>query len=205
MRKRKAAALAIVVAIVALIPAAASAAGYEWRDHRAPFDFEFGNHIDTHQQSMVTGKSGLTGFLYITPSDQTTDDGVPIAKHGDCTVNPHGCTVGWELRGLARDAEYCGHVEGEHPAWAIESSAMPHQQGFTHFHWLNESTHHDTLMVGDIYDGYLLKLTAVETFVFNHHGEFLVEPGIDFGTHANVFATCEDWPHHGEPDGGHDH
>jgi len=198
-------ALAVTVALMLFMQAGASASGYEWRDHDAPFDFLFGNHIDTHQQSKLTGKSGLSGFLYITPSDKTTDDGVTIAKHGDCSMDPEGCDVGWLLRGLARNAEYCGHVSGEHPAWAIDPSDMPSQRGFTHFHWINETLHHDGLTVGDSYDGYLLKLTAVDTFVFDHHGEFLVEPGIDFETHANVFATCEDWPHFGEDGGGHDH
>lgn len=193
MGKRKLAALIVGLALVVAIPAAADADGYKWRDHRAPFDFEFGNHIDTHQQSKITGNGGLTGFLYITPGDAITDDGVPIAKHGDCTKDSEGCTVGWNLHGLARQAEYCGHEPGEHPAWAIDSADMPRQRGFTHFHWLNETPNPDGLEVGGIYEGQLLKLTAVETFVFDHHGEFLVEPGIDFETHANVFASCEDW------------
>jgi hypothetical protein len=204
MGKRKVAALFVGLALVVAIPAVAGADGYKWRDHKAPFDFVFGNHMDTHQQAQLTGMDGITGFLYITPSDRTTADGVPIAMHGDCTKNPDGCTVGWEIHGIAGQAEYCGHVHGEHPAWAIDADAMPSQRGFTHFHWMNETPHHDGLVVGDTYDGQLLKLTAVETFVFNHHGEFLVKPGIDFETHANVFAACEDWPHYGG-NGGHGH
>ena len=205
MGRRKLVAIIIGLALSLSVPAAVSAAGYEWRDHRSPFDFGFGNHIDTHQQSKLAGDSALTGFLYITPSDQTNGDGVPMAMHGDCSVNPEGCTVGWQLHGLTKEAEYCGHVAGEHPAWAIDAEDMPSQRGFTHFHWLNETLHHNGLAVGEAYDGYLLKLTAVETFVFDHHGEFLVEPGIDFETHANVFATCEEWPHYGQGDGGHGH
>lgn len=205
MSKRSFVALFVGMALIVAIPAVAGADGYEWRDHRAPFDFQFGNHMDTHQQSKQTGAGGLTGFLYITPGDRTTNDGLPIAMHGDCTKKPGGCTVGWELHGLTRQAEYCGHVTGEHPAWAIEPAAMPALRGFTHFHWLNETAHHDGLVIGDTYDGQLLKLTAVERFIFDHHGEFLVEPGIDFETHANVFAACEDWPHYGEDGGGHGH
>lgn len=205
MGKRELAALILGMALVVAIPAVAGADGYEWRDHRAPFDFEFGNHMDTHQQSKLTGTGGLTGFLYITPGDTTTPDGAPIAMHGDCSKNPDGCTVGWELHGLPAEAEYCGHVHGEHPAWAIEPEAMPKQRGFTHFHWLNETVHHDGLVPGETYDGQLLKLTAVEAFLFSHHGGFLVEPGIDFETHANVFTACEDWPHYGEAGGDHDH
>jgi hypothetical protein len=184
--------------------AAVAVAGYEWRDHAAPFDFEFGNHIDTHQQTQEVGKGQLTGFLYITPSDKVTDQGITIAKHGDCEQDAEGCTVGWNLHGLESTASYCGHRSGEHPGWAIDPADMPRQPGYTHFHWLGEPVHHsgssddhttsdDGLVVGTVYDGKLLKLTGVETFVFNHHGEFLVSPGIDFVTHANVFATCADW------------
>lgn len=205
MGKRKLFALIVGLALVVAIPAVAGADGYEWRDHRAPFDFKFGNHIDTHQQSQLTANKGLTGFLYITPSGATTAEGVIIAKHGDCTKNPEGCTVGWKLHGLAKRATYCGHVSGQHPAWAIDPADMPRQRGFTHFHWLNQTPHHDGLVVDRLYEGHVLKLTAVETFVFDHHGDFLVEPGIDFETHANVFAACEDWPHYGEGGGGHGH
>lgn len=205
IRRQTVISLAIGLAMILAIPAVAGAASYEWRDHASPFDFEFGNHIDTHQQSMLTGKTGLTGFLYITQSGETTDDGVPVAMHGDCSQDPAACSVGWSLKGLTREAEYCGHVSGEHPAWAIDPDSMPSQRGFTHFHWLNESLHHDGLTPGQTYDGYLLKLTAVDTFVFSHGSEYLVEPGIDFETHANVYATCEDWPHFGEGGGDHDH
>jgi len=31
--------------------------GYPWQDRAAPYDFEFGNHIDVHQQS----KAGWQG------------------------------------------------------------------------------------------------------------------------------------------------
>lgn len=205
MRTRGALAVAMFLAAVISIPTSAGASGFEWRDHEAPFDFLFGNHIDTHQQSQLTGTSGLSGFLYITPGEETTEDGVPIAKHGDCSQNPESCTVGWLLSGVAREAEYCGHVSGEHPAWAIASGQMPQQRGFTHFHWLDETLHHDGLRVGKRYDGHLLRLTAVTAFVFSHHGEYEVTPGIDFDTHANVYPTCEDWPHFGDGGGGHEH
>ncbi len=203
MRRR--AAVAIVLALVLLIPVGAGAKGYEWRHHAAPFDFLFGNHIDTHQQSLLADDAVLEGFLLITPSGETTDAGVPIVMHGNCSTNPEGCTVGWVLNGRPMEATYCGHVMGDHPAWAIDPDDMPRQRGFTHFHWLNETPHHDGLVVGTSYPGYLLKLTAVTNFVFNHHGQFPVKPGIDFETHDNVFPTCEDWPGYGQGGGGHDH
>lgn len=196
--------VALLLVGALLVPAAAAASGYEWRDHAAPFTFEFGNHIDTHQQTLLED-GHLEGFLYITPTGEVNDDGVPIAKHGDCTKNPEGCTVGWVLHGLPTTATYCGHRMGEHPAWAIDPGDMPRQRGFTHFHWMNESDHHDGLMAGHEYDGYVLKLTAVTSFEFNHHAGFLVEPGIDVDTHANVFQTCADWPGWNDGDGGHSH
>lgn len=196
--------LAAITILAMGLTAGTAAATYEWRNHRAPFDFEFGNHIDTHQQSQQTGKSGLVGFLYITPGDETNSDGVVIAKHGDCTTKPEGCTVGWNIQGRAMTATYCGHRMAEHPAWAIDPADMPRAPGFTHFHWLGVSTHHDRLIRAQSYPGYVLKLTAVDTFVFNHHGEFLVTPGVDYATHANIFATCTDWPGFGE-DNDHGH
>lgn len=205
MNRRSIAGLVLALAAVVLAPVGLSASGFEWRHHAAPFDFLFDNHIDTHQQSQLTGTSRLVGFLYITPSGETTDAGLPIAMHGDCSQKPDGCTVGWRLHGVAREAQYCGHVSGEHPAWAISPGALPPQRGFTHFHWLDVSLHHDGLEPGNTYPGYLLKLTAVERFVFSHHGQFLVEPGIDFDTHANVYPTCADWPHFGQNGGGHGH
>jgi hypothetical protein len=48
------------------------------------------------------------------------------------------------------------------------------------------------LTVGAEYPGVLLKLTARETFFFEHHGGFLVTPGIDYETHANVVTDCDD-------------
>lgn len=205
MQTRSVLVVVVFLAAIVSIPAGAGATGYAWRDHEAPFDFVFANHIDTHQQTQLTGNGGLTGFLYITPGEETTEGGVPIAKHGNCSQNPEGCTVGWLLNGVARQAEYCGHVSGEHPAWAIASRQMPRQPGFTHFHWLDETPHHDGLDVGERYNGQLLKLTAVTKFVFSHHGEWEVTPGIDLDTHANVYPTCEDWPHFGHGGGGHGH
>lgn len=179
MGTRKWVALVIAVLLVFLLPAGAAAGSYEWRDHAAPFDFRFGNHFDDHQQSELTGETGLTGFLYIAPTGEAVD-GVPVVEHGTDTV-------GWGLKGIAMEATYCGHPEGEHPAWVIDPGDMPRQRGFTHFHWEGP---HENLDVGESFDGYLLKLTAVDTFWFDHHGLFLVTPGIDFETHANVYEDC---------------
>lgn len=194
--------IALMLIGTLIIPAAATATGYEWRGHSPPFDYQFGNHIDTHQQSMLNEDGHLEGFLYITPGDDQDGNGVVDAKHGDCTSNPEGCEVGWVLHGIPYDAEYCGHNTGEHPTWAIDTEDLPRQRGFSHFHWENAhdnpDPHHTGLVVGEDYDGALLKLTAVQTFDFDHHHSFTVTPGIDFETHANVIDSCDDF----EPSGG---
>jgi hypothetical protein len=47
------------------------------------------------------------------------------------------------------------------------------------------------IQLGQLYSGYLLKLTARATFYFNHHGGmFLVTPGVDTTSHANV-TSCD--------------
>ena len=55
------------------------------------------------------------------------------------------------------------------------------------------------MAIGETFAGYLLKLTAVDTFWFDHHGLFPVTPGIDFETHANLYTVCPDLG----GDGGH--
>ena len=168
-----------------------SAQGYPWRDHARPFDFLFGNHIDTHQQSKIVGQDKLVGFLYIRFTGEYTPDGYPIAKHADCANVPGECTVGWILKGIPVEATYLGHEHGQHPQWELDDDDIPRRPGYTHFHWLNESAHADGLVVGEEYDGYLLKLTARDTFFFEHHGGFLVTPGIDEATHANIVLDSD--------------
>ncbi len=164
--------------------------GYSWQNHSAPFDFLFGNHIDTHQQTKELGNGQLQGFFYITFNGNETGDGIPEATHGNCNMNP-GCTVGWNLHGIPVQATLVAHGEGQHPTWCIDPDDMPNQQGYTHFHWLGAPEHAGGIGLGETYEGYLLKLTAHETFFFKHHGGFLVTPGIDYETHANVVTECD--------------
>ena len=164
---------------------------YRWRDHAPPFDFMFGNHIDVHQQSQVTKGDKLEGFLYIKFTGEDTEDGYPIAEHANCEKAPDQCTVGWILDGIPIRATYRGHEGKGHPQWLVDPADLPPQPGYTHFHWLNESAHAGGLTVGETYDGYLLKLTARDTFFFKHHGGFLVTPGIDEATHYNIVT---EWP-----------
>jgi hypothetical protein len=184
--------LLFVVIAISLLGTTTALAGtsYPWRDHAPPFDFLFENHIDTHQQGKLTGQGKFEGFFYIKFTGDLTEDSVPIATHGNCPEIQDDCTVGWLLKGVPMQAKYLGHEMGQHPTWCVEDADLPNEPGYSHFHWLNESSHADGLTVGEIYDGYLLKLNAIDTFFFDHHGGFLVTPGIDLATHANIETDC---------------
>lgn len=170
---------------------ALAGSSYPWRDHAPPFDFLFGNHIDTHQQGKLTGNEDYRGFFYIKYTGTETIEGVPDATHENCANNPGNCIVGWRLKGVPVTAEYLGHPAGEHPSWCVDPTDLPKETGYSHFHWLNVSDHASGLTVGNAYDGYLIKLTAIDTFYFEHHGGFLVTPGLDIETHANVVTDCD--------------
>ncbi len=189
MRKRIL--FSLFLALLLTISATALAGtGYPWRDHAHPFDFLFGNHIDTHQQGKTLGNGGYTGFFYIKFTGTVTEDGVPIATHGNCSLTPDECTVGWRLHGVPVQAMLMAHGHGQHPTWCVDPADLPAQPGFSHFHWFGPPAHAHDIPIGSVYDGYLLKLTAVDTFFFDHHGGFLVTPGIDETTHANVVTDC---------------
>ena len=154
-----------------------NAAGLPWDEHGEPFSFLFGNHFDDHQQSKVNdGKSKLTGFLYIEFTEGTTD-GLPNAKHGTETV-------GWVLDGLpVKGAVLIEHDPGEHPLWCIEPKDLPRSKGYTHFHWEGPANFKEK----KVYDGYLLKLTAIDSFYFEHgSSSSAVTPGIDYFSHDNI-------------------
>ncbi len=180
----------------------AQADGYKWRDHAPPFDFLFENHIDTHQQSTIVGKRGgrddgsseeegqLQGFFYIRYTGEV-NQGYPEARHGDCNATLD-CTVGWILHGIPTSAKLLDNTSGQHPVWCVDAEDLPRQPGYTHFHWLDAAEHAGGLMVGDVYNGYLLKLTARDAFFFDHHGGFFVDPGIDYQTHQNVVVCGSD-------------
>ena len=185
--------LAVVPAVFALSAAGATRAR-PWADHAAPFDFEFGNHIDTHQQSLAKNDM-LQGFFYITfTGDADAGTGLPVANHADCSASDVECVVGWVWHGVAwSDATYCGHPSGGgHPTWAIEDADQYLRRGYSHFHWIDEAEHADGLHVGETYDGYLLRLTAIDSFYFAHHGGFAITPGIERQSHNNVVEDCSE-------------
>lgn len=106
--------------------------------HAAPFDFLFGNHIDTHQQLKLKTAAGgtprtLKGSFYIIFTDDQgvslgidPDSGLPRARHprgrvleDDGVTIKHDeacgistkivCVVGWQMRGLPGAAKFVSH------------------------------------------------------------------------------------------------
>jgi hypothetical protein len=106
--------------------------------HAAPFDFLFGNHMDTHQQLKLKtagdGQPGtLKGSFYIIFTDDQgvplgidpisglpkarhprglvlEDDGVTIKHDEACGISPNiVCVVGWRMRGLPGAAKFISH------------------------------------------------------------------------------------------------
>lgn len=160
-------ALFIITIFVFLIPLSTSTAfagkldddsSYPWQSHRAPFDFQFGNMIDTHQQSKLK-KEKLQGFIYIHYTGEYTEDGIPIARKADCYNEE--CSVGWVIKGIP----YTGTLVNKGPRiWQIEPDGLPKELGYTHFHWEGGPQKPHGLTVGNSYNGYLLKRVAVTTF-----------------------------------------
>ena len=174
----------------AIVAVAYAANGYPWRSHAAPYNYLFENAIDTHQQSQKIGKDQLGGFFYIEFTGNEVD-GVPEAVHANCETSAD-CTVGWKLKGVPVQATLFEQSEPGHPTWCIDPADMPRAPGYTHFHWQGDPEQPGGLSNGVLYDGYLLKLTAQDRFFFKHHGGFLVTPGVDTVTHANVITDCPD-------------
>ena len=72
--------------------------------HASPYDFVFGNHIDTHQETMLKDNGQLFGFLYIIfTGDVDENSGLPIARHPRGLSDDHDeqcgitadCKIGW--------------------------------------------------------------------------------------------------------------
>jgi hypothetical protein len=179
----------VLLFTLAMAAVAYASTGYPWNDHAAPYDYLFGNHIDTHLQSQTIDKNKLEGFFYIQYTGNVVD-GVPEAMHANCGADEADCFAGWKLNGLAVQATLLEKPEGMHPQWCVDLADIPRARGYSHFHWEGLPEHAGDLVEGATYDGYLLKLTAIDRFFFEHHGGFFVTPGIDTETHANVVTDC---------------
>ncbi len=158
----------------------AMAGGPPWTGHAAPFDFLLGNHIDQYLQSTLLGNDDIQGFFYITFIGGKTL-GYLNADHGEDTV-------GWVVYGVPMKARLLALPPMMHPQWCINPAELPREKGFSHFHWLGMPTKADGLKIGQTYDGYLLKLTSIDTFYFVMAGGFVVTPGIDDYSHYNIVS-----------------
>ncbi len=192
--------LIIVLAILDLFLLGAGSAAatdlYPWNNHAAPFTFLFGNDIDTHQQTQLLKDHSLSGYFYIGFTGVVTKDGYRVATHVDCNAMP--CTVGWTLDGEPDTATFLYQVVPDHPVFLVNRLDIPEPGAYAHFHWLN-----DNPMPGESKSGYLLQLTAVDTFCFIHdmasnasrkktcwdNGGVAVNPGIDIATHLNIVTS----------------
>jgi hypothetical protein len=124
-----------------------------------------------------------------------------VATHVDCNSAP--CTAGWTLSGQPRTAAFLYHVDGDHPVFLVNRLDIPEPGAFAHFHWLLYAG--SLPPVGVSVPGYLLQLTAVDTFCFIHdmaeaaaarksktcreNGGVTVNPGIDIATHLNIVTS----------------
>jgi len=173
---------------------------YPWRQHAAPFEFLFGNHFDTHQQTRVSRRDGsLFGFLYIRHTGVVTRDRYPVATHVDCNMVPD-CTVGWTIGGAPTEATYLYQTGNDHPVFLLGRARITQPGSPSHFHWLGAAT--PTLR--QTVPGYLLQLTAVDKFCFIHHGADAATPnrtcqangginvdhGADIATHLNIVGSA---------------
>lgn len=118
----------------------------------APYDFLFGNHIDTHQETKLKLKKGepdsLKGFLYVIDTGKITDEGLPIYRHPsggpgeECGVSID-CEVGWKIKAKPGYAKFLYHrgVNGnDHPVWMVNRVDIPQKGSFTHFHWITSTS-----------------------------------------------------------------
>ena len=185
---------------------------YPWNNHARPFSFLFngGADIDAHQQTRLGGNGDLFGFLYIEFTGVLSKDRIPVATHVDCNGSGSNCTVGWLIAGKSvSKATLVYHVDTDHPTWLVDRASIPQPGSYSHFHWVGPGDHGS---VGSIFPGYMLQLTAVDTFCFVHHDAqlfnpakkcedpnnngIIVRPGVDIATHLNAVGS---FPGYGVP------
>lgn len=119
--------------------------------HTPPYDFLFGNHLDTHQETMFKENGQLFGFLYIIFTGDVDDvSGLPIARHPRGKSDDHDercgitadCKVGWLIRSKPGAAKFLYHsgVNGDdHPVWLLNRVDIPQPGSYTHFHWITQT------------------------------------------------------------------
>lgn len=152
-KKKNRCTLVYTLAIFILIPwpFAAFADGF----HDAPYDFLFGNHIDTHQKTSLSIRDGqpkrLRGIFYIIfTGDVDPTSGLAIARHPrgaghdeECGVDDIDCRVGWVIHAKPGAAKFLYHngVNGDdHPVWMVNRVDIPQRGSYTHFHWIGKDS-----------------------------------------------------------------
>lgn len=189
--------LASLAVSIGVVHVATATDLYPWRNHAAPFSFLFGNEIDTHQQTRQTRDRSLFGFFYIQFTDIVTKDRYRVATHVDCNATSD-CIVGWTLNGRQAKGTFLYQAMHDHPVFLVNRSNIPQPGAHAHFHWLGSMP-----APGEIVDGYLLQLTAVDSFCFIHHdpetatsdrtcegnGGVKVDQGTDIATHLNIVTS----------------
>lgn len=168
--------------------------------------FVFGNHIDTHQTTILRKSNTLKGTFNITFTGEFNEKGIPIAKHCDANTPPEQCVIGWKLLGIPGEATFV-YQNMDHPVWYVDNRNMIPQPGaFAHFHWITMDSN-DTREVDDVRcnvpqanmlqrgahcPGYLLQLEAVRTFILIHGGvEILIKKGLDIASHTNIITSID--------------
>lgn len=175
--------------------------------HDAPYNFLFGNHLDSHQETKIKIKKSnpvsLKGSLYIIFTGDTTDAGLPIARHPrgasqneECGVDDIDCVVGWVINAVPGEAKFLYHkgVNGDdHPVWMVNRVDIPQPGSFTHFHWIttastdpraltevpaacdqNSASQLEAAGAADqICPGWFLEIKAIKKFAFEHGGEIV--------------------------------
>ena len=132
---------------------------YPWQYHAPPFDFSFGNMINSHQQSRLDSSGVLHGFIYIHDTGCFTEAGLPIAEKAHCPTQE--CRVGWVVKGVPITATL---VNKGPRVWLVDPDDLPVESGYTHFHWTGAPHSPHDLVIGQKYSGYLMKRMAPEPF-----------------------------------------
>lgn len=133
---------------------------YLWNHHQAPFDYTFGNMIDSHQRSNVNNnETKISGFIYIHDIENDYDEGIPTTEKAHC--NTQSCMVGWVIKGIKIEATL---VSKGPRIWLVNEDDLPKEPGYTHFHWIGLPKSPHDLQLGEIYEGFLMKRIAPAPF-----------------------------------------
>lgn len=151
-----------LLAMIVLSTDLVRAEGRNWMDHKQPYTFLFGNHIDTHQETRLGSDGNLEGFFYVFWDETESVEGLPVAKH--CTKPEHyaaGCFAAWNIDAMPCIEEVNGckatflYHNDDHPVWLVgprtdpdgvlrgTRADIPQPGSFTHMHWLTEGTEHE--------------------------------------------------------------